>query len=259
MAEDAGWSATYTAIPHFTLKAYLAPQRASERPILVYLEGDGFSWINENWVSPDPTPRTPFMLQVALQDSHYNAAYLARPCQYVIEAGYGANCQSALWTDARFNQVVIADMSKALDQILLERAQTRVILVGGSGGATVAMLLAAQRKDIAGVVTLSGLLNHRAWTKCHKISDLAQSLDLTDFYPQIASMPQMHLLASNDGFIPVQLSIQQLVRLTSLSTLNTIRWREVPKMEHSCCWGEYWKDNHQIIIDGILKLGPYIE
>ena len=94
-----------------------------------------------------------------------------RPCQYVIEAGYGANCQSALWTDARFNQVVIADMSKALDQILLERAQTRVILVGGSGGATVAMLLAAQRKDIAGVVTLSGLLNHRAWTKCHKISE----------------------------------------------------------------------------------------
>lgn len=252
MADGARWSAAYAETPHFTLKTYMAPQRAPERPVVIYIEGDGFAWVKDNWVSPDPTPRDPFMLQVALRDDYYNAVYLARPCQYVIETGHGANCQSALWTDARFNEVVIADMSHAIDQILAKRAHNGVVLVGGSGGGTIAMLLAARRNDIAAIVTLSGLLNHRAWTDYHKISPLEQSLNPADFYQKIASIPQLHLLASDDTIIPVQLSKQELAHLTHLSP-DTVSWHEVARIDHSCCWDRYWAENYRQSIGNLLK------
>lgn len=258
IAMAAQWSAAYVETPHFTFKTYLAPQRAPKRPIMIYIEGDGFAWADRNWVSPDPTPRDPFMLEVALQDGYYNAAYLARPCQYVIETGYGANCQGALWTDARFNEVVIADMSQAIDQILALRTHHGVVLVGGSGGGSVAMLLAARRNDVTAIVTLSGLLNHRNWTRYHDISPLGQSLNPADFYPQIASIPQMHLLAGDDVVIPVQLSKHELARLAHLSPY-TISWREVPGLGHSCCWATYWEEHYRAIVEGLLKMRIPIE
>ncbi|PKR58537.1 alpha/beta hydrolase [Thalassospira lohafexi] len=252
MADGARWSAAYAETPHFTLKTYLSPQRAQQRPIVIYIEGDGFAWVRDNWVSPDPTPRDPFMLDVALRDDYFNAAYLARPCQYVIETGRGANCQSALWTDARFNEVVIADMSQAIDQLLSLRAHHGVVLVGGSGGGSVAMLVAARRNDIDAIVTLSGLLNHRAWSHYHKISSLGQSLNPADFYPKTASIPQLHLLAGEDTVIPVQLSQQELGHLMQLSP-NSVNWREVPEIDHSCCWAGYWAKNSRQLIEGLIK------
>ncbi|WP_417835098.1 serine aminopeptidase domain-containing protein [Thalassospira xiamenensis] len=252
MAAAVRWSAAYAETPHFTLKSYLAPQRVPERPMVIYIEGDGFAWVDGNWVSPDPTPRDPFMLRVALQDGYYNAAYLARPCQYVIETGHGANCQTALWTDARFNQVVIADMSQAIDQILARRPHLGVVLVGGSGGGTVAMLLAARRNDITAVVTLASLLDHRAWTNFHKISPLDQSLNPADFYTKIADIPQLHFLAEEDDVIPVQLSRHELLRLKALSP-QTVSSYEIEGIDHSCCWSEYWTAHYRYIIDSLLE------
>ncbi|KZB60490.1 hypothetical protein AUP42_08015 [Thalassospira lucentensis] len=252
MAKVARWTPTYIETPHFTLKAYLGPQRGSDRPIVIYVEGDGFAWVDKNWVSPDPTPRDPFMLSVALQDNYYNAAYLARPCQYVIKVDRGANCQVALWTDARFNQVVIDDMSGAIDQILLRTGHSKVVLVGGSGGGAVIMLLASKRNDIAAVVTLAGLLDHRAWTNFHKISPLDQSLNPAGFYPKIAATPQLHLLAGEDDVIPVELSRRELLRLQALSP-QTVSSYEITGIDHSCCWSGYWTAHYRDIIDSLLE------
>lgn len=253
MADAARWSSAYAETPHFSLKTYLGPQRSPERPLVIYIEGDGFAWVRGNWVSPDPTPRDPFMLDVALRDTYFNAAYLARPCQYVIETGHGVNCRSALWTDARFNEVVIADMSLAIDQLLSERKYQGMVLVGGSGGGSIAMLLAARRDDVDAIVTISGLLNHQSWTRYFKMSPLVQSLNPADFYPQIASIPQLHLLAGEDTVIPVQLSKRQLDELMHFSQKNTVKWREISEINHSCCWAKYWDENYLQLIGSLLK------
>ncbi|MCC9624246.1 hypothetical protein LPB41_21405 [Thalassospira sp. MA62] len=248
----AHWSPDVVETPHFTLQTYLSPVRSQNRPMVVYIEGDGFAWLTGDRVSPDPTPRDPFMLRVALQDQYFNAVYLARPCQYVIEKRRGANCQSALWTDARFNQVVIDDMSIAIDQLLARRSHRGLILVGGSGGGSVAMLIAAHRDDVNGIVTMSGLFNHRRWTRYHDISPLGQSLNPANFYTNIASVAQLHLLAADDDVIPAELSKDELLRLKHIAPRN-VKWLEVSGLDHSCCWDHYWTDHYREIVDDLMS------
>lgn len=256
LAQTHNWTPVFLETPHFTLKTYMGPKRNPELPLIVYIEGDGYAWIDRKWVSPDPTPRSPFMLDIALKDQTYNAVYLARPCQYVIETGRGANCQTALWTDARFNAVVVDDMSVALDLLIAQRPHKGLILAGGSGGGTIAMLLAAQRQDITGIVTLSGLLNHDSWTNYHKISSLTQSLNPANAYQEIAHIPQLHLLAGEDDVIPPKLSKKEVAKLNDLSP-ETISWLEVAQIDHSCCWDHYWSNNYKTVIEGIRMKGPY--
>ncbi|WP_170310164.1 alpha/beta hydrolase [Thalassospira povalilytica] len=247
LALSSRWEGQFLETPHFTLKSYLAPQRNADGPMVIYIEGDGYAWVKQNWASPDPTPRKPFMLDVALQDRFYNAAYLARPCQYVIEAGLGVNCRTALWTDARFHRVVVADMNNAIDKLLAQRSHRGLILVGGSGGGTIAMLLAAQRSDISAIITLSGLINHQSWTRYHDISPLGQSMNPAALYAKIALTKQLHLLASEDDVIPPELSKYELKRLRDLSPA-TVDWQEVSGLDHNCCWSNYWAEHYQDII-----------
>ena len=49
----------------------------------VYIEGDGLPWATRTELSDDPSPRSARVLKLAVQDNAMNAAYLARPCQYL--------------------------------------------------------------------------------------------------------------------------------------------------------------------------------
>ncbi len=247
------WVPTYIETAHFTLKSYLSPQRsAPDLPLIVYIEGDGSAWIDVNRISPDPTPQKPFMLSVALQDTTFDAVYIARPCQYVINEGKGVNCQYALWTDGRFNEVVIADMNEAIDKALKQKARRNVILVGGSGGATVAMLVAARRNDVKGIVSLAGLLNHKSWTRHHRITPLGQSLDTDPIYSKITAIPQLHVLGKDDVIIPNALTINEIEKMKKIVRAR-ILYRVEPDMDHDCCWGTYWGKYHQPILQSLIE------
>lgn len=250
------WAARYIETTHFTLKGYLSPQRsAPDLPLIVYIEGDGSAWIDINRIAPDPTPQEPFMLSVALQDTTFDAVYIARPCQYVINEGKGVNCQYALWTDGRFNEVVIADMNEAIDKVLKQKARRNVILVGGSGGATVAMLVAARRNDVKGIVSLAGLLNHKSWTNHHGITPLGQSLDTgRSIYSKITTIPQIHVMAQDDTIIPNALSINEINKMKKMIRAQ-ILYRVEPDMDHDCCWGTYWGKYHQPILNSLTQTG----
>jgi len=248
------WVPTYIETAHFTLKSYLSPKRsAPELPLIVYIEGDGSAWIDVNRISPDPTPQEPFMLSVALQDNTFDAVYIARPCQYVINEGKGINCQYALWTDGRFNEVVIADMNEAIDKVLKLKARRNVILVGGSGGATVAMLVAARRQDVAGIVSLAGLLNHTSWTQHHQITPLGQSLDTgRTTYSKITAIPQLHVMGQGDTIIPNALTINEIEKMKKIIRAR-ILYRIEPDMDHDCCWGAYWGKYHQPVLQSLTQ------
>jgi len=49
-----------------------SPEGAVGATLRVYIEGDGFAWINRFRISPDPTPRNPVALKLAATDPASN-------------------------------------------------------------------------------------------------------------------------------------------------------------------------------------------
>jgi dienelactone hydrolase len=180
----------------------LAPQTAEKITRLrVYLEGDGHSWATATQPSLDPTPHNLLVPRLAVDDPTPNA-YLARPCQFVMAAA----CQSALWTNRRFSQEVVTRLSQALDQLKQRYGNREFELVGYSGGAALALLLAAQRNDVTQVQTLAGNLSPRLWAKMKGLSPLDGSLDPQDYRNRLALLPQRHLIGEADLIIPGSLA-----------------------------------------------------
>nr|WP_237754107.1 alpha/beta hydrolase [Pseudomonas aeruginosa] len=182
--------------------AMLAPQDTPKATRLrVYLEGDGHAWATATQPSLDPTPHNLLVARLAVDDPTPNA-YLARPCQFVM----ASSCEPALWTHRRFSQEVVTSLSRALDQLKQRYGNQAFELVGYSGGAALALLLAAQRDDVTLVQTLAGNLSPRLWTQMKGLSSLSGSLDPLDYQGRLASIPQRHLVGDADNAVPASLA-----------------------------------------------------
>ena len=171
--------------------------------LTVYIEGDGAAWFSRNRLSSDPTPHNPLVLQLALQDSSPNIAYMSRPCQYVFKTGKARNCRPAHWSSHRFSEEIIAAANQSLS-ILKEKTLAREInLVGYSGGGAVAVLVAARRDDIATIRTIAGNLDHMEFCRHHKVTPLQGSLNAIDVADSIKHIPQIHFSGDEDRTVPV--------------------------------------------------------
>jgi len=192
---------TRTSIPAdgFVLTAY-ARIDAPGQPANVYVEGDGLAWISRAQPSSDPTPRRPVALELAAVDPAPNVFYLARPCQY---ADLGRTpCDRIYWTDQRYSDVVISAMNQALDALLAPTAASRINLIGYSGGAAVAVLLAARRHDVASLRTVAGNLDSEAVNRYHGVSAMPQSLNPIDAAERLIGLPQTHFVGTADDVVP---------------------------------------------------------
>lgn len=167
--------------------------------INIYVEGDGLSWISRNQISSNPTPINPIALKLMLSDTKNNCnIYIARPCQYL-----NSNiCEEKYWTSHRFNTKVIESYNEALDIIKNDNKNSNFNLIGYSGGATIALLIASNRDDINSITTVAGNLDTEAWTKMHNISKLDGSLNPADFSEKLENIKQHHLIGTDDSIIP---------------------------------------------------------
>jgi len=210
----------------------LAPQTAEKTTRLrVYLEGDGHSWATATQPSLDPSPHNLLVPRLAVDDPTPNA-YLARPCQFIMTAA----CQSALWTNRRFSQEVVTRLGQALDQLKQRYGNSEFELVGYSGGAALALLLAAQRNDVTQVQTLAGNLSPRLWAKMKGLSPLDGSLDPLDYRNRLALLPQRHLIGEADLIIPGGLADRYQQALGSPLS----RCVHVPGVSHDRGWEAIW-------------------
>lgn len=180
----------------FAIQTLLPRSGTEGRSLRVYIEGDGRAWITSRTPSDDPTPRKSMMAAFALADD--GAAYMARPCQFIWSAG----CNIEVWTGARFSEAVITAHNEALDAIKARLHVDRFELVGYSGGAAVALLLAARRDDVKSVQTLAGLLDHRMWTDAKSLEPLDASLNPPDYADVLQHIPQRHIIGVHDSVIP---------------------------------------------------------
>lgn len=159
---QAGQFQPVAALAGTPVRAWLRqpPSAVSEAnaTLTVYIEGDGAEWRSKFEPPADPTPDNPLTLRLALRDPGARVAYVGRPCQY-LDAAALAQCPSVLWQRARYGEHAVTMMSAALDVLLLTANVQRLRLVGYSGGGAIAALLAAQRSDVACLVTVAAPLD----------------------------------------------------------------------------------------------------
>lgn len=167
----------------------------------VYIEGDGHAFSPQGRPTADPTPQGTLVRELAFGDPSPNVVYLARPCQYVKDP----NCTQKYWTTARFSHKVINAEFEAIKQIV---GRSPVILIGFSGGAQVAGLLATTKPELntKKIITIAGNLDHKAWTNHLKLPPLQHSQNLKDHQAQFATIPQIHYVGAKDQVIPPQLT-----------------------------------------------------
>lgn len=196
----------------------------------IYIEGDGAAWRNSRQPSMDPTPNNPVALKLAAADHHDSVLYLGRPCQYDADPARG--CHFREWTERRFAHV------DELEQAIRQRvpAERKLILVGFSGGANMAVQLAARLPKVTGLVTVAGNLDTSAFTRYHRLrdEDFGHNAALLQ---RLSGLPQVHYTGGDDAVIPPELTQLQLAPITSDHCLQV---HELPGVRHTGPWRIDW-------------------
>lgn len=219
--------------PTFPLLAGVDRKAITSAQLRVYIEGDGRAWITPSQPSLDPTPQDSWFARLALEDPQ-PSAWLARPCQYVSNA----SCEVGMWTHGRFSAAVVAAMSQALDQLKQRYGSQHLELIGYSGGAAIALLLASQRDDVIAVQSLAGNLSPRLWSQQLGLSPLYDSLDPLDAIDKLEHLPQRHLLGQQDKVVPADLAGQWQHTLRSSPCVEQIT---IAGADHWHGWQAAWR------------------
>lgn len=152
----------------------MGPTPGTYRHLRVYIEGDGHARANSSQPSTDPTPRTSLMLKYASEDGN-SAVYLARPCHFVMSS----ICNVGNWTDHRFARHVMDAVNASLDLLKIKFRVEHFELVGHSGGAKVAQVLAGMRADMVQMHAIAGNINPVFRAQLHNLSPLIDPITPT--------------------------------------------------------------------------------
>jgi pimeloyl-ACP methyl ester carboxylesterase len=204
------------------------PRPDGDRVLHVYLDGDGTPW-ERGRPAADPTPREPLVLRLMALDPA-PSVYLGRPCYHGLAAA--PRCAPALWTDARYSEVVVVSMAAAVRRLLSVTGHAEIVWLGYSGGGTLAMLLAARLPETVGVVTVAANLDVDGWADLHGHSRLVGSLSSARCPPLPPRIYQRHYAGGRDQVVPPGIIAGGGVLPETL--------RVIPEYDHVCCWVELW-------------------
>lgn len=205
-----------------------APAGPAPHTLHIYIEGDGEPFLNTTTVAPNPTPPQPLMMRLMVQDPS-PTAYLARPC-YFLQRTF---CDATLWTLARYSPTVVASMANGVRD--LGQAYEDIVLIGHSGGGTLAVLIAPHVAKVSTVITLAANLDTTRWTTHHDLTPLVFSLDPTKQPPLPAYVRQIHYIGADDKNILPQWT-GDFARHQIHANVEILK-----DFNHQCCWETHWK------------------
>ena len=187
-------------------------------PVHIYIEGDGHSFYSNGRATDNPTPNSRFVRRMADADNSPNVAYIARPCQFIMDE----KCNVADWTDGRFSRAMVDSVANAIKTIAGSRP---VILVGYSGGAMTSGLIIQNHSeiDVKKWITIAGVLNHTDWTQYFGDTPLTHSMNLNTL-PHLA---QIHYIAEKDTVVPNSLS-KQWVKESDIKVIKNAKHNTIP-------------------------------
>jgi hypothetical protein len=235
IALRAGFQKMTVKTDPFLLTAYA---RLSEpgKSVHMYIEGDGYAWVTPSRPSGDPTPRNAVALQLAVKDPAANVVYLARPCQFTPMEQNPA-CEEFYWTNGRFSNEVVKSINQAVSYFVQQGKAPEVDLIGYSGGAAIAILVAARRNDIQSLRTVAGNLDPEVVNQYHGASSLDGSLNPAEIANKIASIPQIHFIGGEDDVIPFSAVSSYLKKMGDKRCFQT---KTLPEATHTKGWDEQW-------------------
>jgi hypothetical protein len=234
LAQRAGLQRERIHTRPFVLTAFTRIARA-DRPLTVYIEGDGLAWISRSEPSLDPTPRNPTGLALAAADPAPNVAYLARPCQFTAMPA-NPDCAIPYWTGKRFAPEVVDSLDHAIDQLAARVPGQRIDLVGYSGGGALAVLIAARRSDIGSIRTVAGNLDDEFVNRLHQVSPMPESANPVDVASRVAAIAQIHFSGSADTVVPTEVA----TRFVDAVGGRCARVDVVPEIAHDGDWVRVW-------------------
>lgn len=230
------WASRIIKGSYFDLVSFTPNVIQPHNALTVYLEGDGLAWRNTFTPSNNPTPLEPVGLQLAWKHPTNHVAYIARPCQYVSKE-HAKHCQPSVWTHGRYAQNTVDATNAAIDRLKILYQATSIQLIGYSGGATIALLAAANRNDVSDIITISGNTNPVGWVHYHAVSSLSSSLNPLDFQMALQHIPQVHLMGAQDKITPPHLTAQFA---NELNQPTIIKLHTLASFNHRCCWVKAW-------------------
>lgn len=238
-AEEAGLVPGAVEAAPFRLQVWQRTPPAGADLLAVFLEGDGFAFIDRRTPSSDPTPRDPVGLALATRSGLPSVAYLARPCQWT-GTEEERPCSARWWTTHRLAPTVVEATAHAIDVLKDRAGADRVVLIGHSGGGGLATLVAARRDDVAALVTVAGVTDLGAWTVLHDVSPMPDSLDPAALRHAWAQVPQLHLLGAEDRIVPPEIARGWAAPV-----------EVVPDTGHSAGWAAQWPALEPDILDDL--------
>lgn len=219
--------------------------------LYVYLEGDGFAFVDRHTPSLNPTPNSPVALELSTIHQAHNPkaaiVYIARPCQYTpLELDH--RCNTLYWSERRLAPEVVAATSQALDIILRQYnlcpKSTRIVLIGFSGGGALALLVAAKRGEHQGeshgevkrVVTVGANIDVDEFIRHHGLSPMEGSLNPVAFAKVLRHIPQLHLVGTRDKIIPINVANSYQQKLGHPHTIKI----QTLSASHNAGWNQFW-------------------
>jgi len=110
----------------------------------------------------------------------------------------------------------------------------QVILVGYSGGGTLATLVGERNPAITEVVTIAGNLDTDAWVRFHSYLPLEGSLNPASAIRVRRDLRRIHFVGLEDENVPPRLNAAYL------GAHPEDQVREFPEFGHVCCWVAEW-------------------
>lgn len=241
-AKKIGWKEHAIHADQFTLKTYGSAVPSKTNRLTIYIEGDGLAWLSENSPSHNPTPVIPTGFKMAMQDQKNDPiVYLARPCQFVFKEDW-RNCRQAYWTHLRFSPEVIHAMNQAVTHLKKYYHAKQIILIGYSGGGTIATLLSARRRDVIQLITVAAILDTDYWVNQERLTPLYGSLNPANEWKKLVSIPQTHWVGGKDSVVRKEVAFAFANHFPAVKKPTII---VMPAFDHACCWAKDWILRHQ--------------
>ena len=234
LAKDAGFSKTSISGAQFWHVVYLhEPDEKPTDELHIYIEGDGTPWIGGRYPAIDPTPTHPMALEMMAQDPA-PAIYLGRPCYFGL--AQSTHCRAEFWTSKRYSPEVVESMLSVIKHYQQAYQSKSIVLIGYSGGGTLAALLARRLQPPVFLLTIAANLDTNLWTGLRGFLPLEGSLNPIDYRLEIAQIPQLHLVGLQDHTVPIS------VTESYTAGLDTQYVRRYPEFDHFCCWVQLWPE-----------------
>lgn len=221
------WKITRLNGRHYPMVLLNTSSPVQQSPVHIYIEGDGLPWQSRTQVSSDPTPRNPVALNLMKYDDAHSV-YLGRPCYFGFHTD--PRCSSKLWTSDRYSEEIVEEMDHAISDYLEQNQVRSAILIGYSGGGTLALLLANRNPRIQGAMMIASNFDTAAWVKLHEFTPLTGSLNPAREIKK-RSFNEIYWFGENDSNVPpIPFAVTAKAR-------SSAKVRTFHGVDHACCWG----------------------